>query len=341
MTDALTRALASRDWILADGATGTNLFNMGLQSGDAPEFWNRDEPEKIRTLYRNAVEAGSDLFLTNSFGANASRLKLHDAADKAYEFSKLAAELGREVADASGREIIVAGSVGPTGEIMGAAGTLSHESAVAMFEETGRGLLDGGADVLWVETISAPEEYKAAAEAFANLNAPWCGTMSFDTAGRTMMGLTSEAMVKMVEDLPNPPIGFGANCGVGASDLLRTVLGFAATGTERPIIAKGNAGIPKYVDGHIHYDGTPELMGEYAVMARACGAKIIGGCCGTMPDHLRAMRAALETRAPGPRPTLEEIAATLGGFSSDSDGTGDDATEGRARRGSRRRTKAD
>jgi 5-methyltetrahydrofolate--homocysteine methyltransferase len=339
MSDALSRALAQRDWLLADGATGTNLFNMGLMSGDAPEFWNENEPDKIRALYRGAVEAGSDLFLTNSFGANASRLKLHDAGHRAHELSKLAAELGREIADASGRDVIVAGSVGPTGEIMGAAGNLSHARAVEMFEETAAGLKDGGADVLWVETISAPEEFKAAAEAFANVGMPWCGTMSFDTAGRTMMGMTSADMVKMVEELPNPPLAFGANCGVGASDLLRTVLGFVAQGTERPIIAKGNAGIPKYHEGHIHYDGTPELMAEYALMARNCGARIIGGCCGTMPVHLSAMRKALETHEPGPRPTLEQITQALGGFSSDTDGTGDDpGGKTRERRGRRRRT---
>ncbi len=338
MTDALTDLLSTRDWLLADGATGTNLFNMGLSSGDAPEFWNEQEPDKIRALYRGAVEAGSDIFLTNSFGANASRLKLHDAAGRAYDLSKLSAELGREVADAAGRKVIVAGSVGPTGEIMGAAGTLSHESAVAMFEETAKGLMDGGADVLWVETISAPEEYRAAAEAFANVGAPWCGTMSFDTAGRTMMGVTSADMVRMVEGLGNPPIAFGANCGVGASDLLRTVLGFVAQGTERPVIAKGNAGIPKYVDGHIHYDGTPELMADYACLARDAGARIIGGCCGTMPVHLKAMREALETRPKGPRPTLDQITEALGGFSSDSDGTGDDDGPQRERRGRRRKS---
>ncbi|WP_375258124.1 betaine--homocysteine S-methyltransferase [Citreimonas sp.] len=338
MTDALTKALASRDWLMADGATGTNLFNMGLMSGDAPEFWNETEPDKIRALYRGAVEAGSDLFLTNSFGANASRLKLHDSAHRAHELSRLAAEIGREIADAAGRPVIVAGSVGPTGEIMGAAGTLKHETAVQMFEETAAGLKEGGADVLWVETISAPEEFKAAAEAFANVDMPWCGTMSFDTAGRTMMGLTSSDMVAMVESLPNPPAAFGANCGVGASDLLRTVLGFAAQGTERPIIAKGNAGIPRFEDGHIHYDGTPDLMAEYARLARDSGARIIGGCCGTMPEHLRAMRAALESHTPRARPTLDHIAEVLGGYSSPSDGTGadDDGSPRRVRRGRRR-----
>ncbi|MHC0052859.1 betaine--homocysteine S-methyltransferase [Actibacterium sp. D379-3] len=325
MSNALTRLLETRDWLLADGATGTNLFNMGLSSGDAPELWNVDEPEKIRTLYRGAVEAGSDLFLTNTFGGNASRLKLHSAENRVRELNRVAAELGREVADAADHPVVVAGSVGPTGEIMEPMGPLSYAMAVEIFHEQAEGLKEGGADVLWVETISAQDEYKAAGEAARLAGMPWCGTMSFDTAGRTMMGITSSDMASMVEKLPYPPLAFGANCGVGASDLLRTVLGFAATGTTLPLIAKGNAGIPKYVHGHIHYDGTPALMADYAVLARDCGATIIGGCCGTTPDHLRAMREALETRPRGPRPTLEEIAEKLGGYSSASDGTGDDA----------------
>ena len=332
MTDALTRMLATRDWILADGATGTNLFNMGLQSGDAPEMWNDAHPDRIRSLYRSAVDAGSDLFLTNSFGGNAARLKLHGAQKRARELSRIAAEIGREVADRCERPVIVAGSVGPTGEIMAPMGALTHDLAVEIFHEQAEGLKEGGADVLWLETISAAEEYRAAAEAFRLADMPWCGTMSFDTAGRTMMGVTSEDLAKLVEKLPNPPLAYGANCGVGASDLLRTILGFAAQGPERPLIAKGNAGIPKYHDGHIHYDGTPELMAEYAVLARDAGATIIGGCCGTMPDHLSRMRAALEERPRGPRPTLDQITAALGPFSSASDGTGDDAAPARRAR---------
>ena len=333
--DALSKLLATRDWLMADGATGTNLFNMGLTAGEPPEFWNTDKPDNIRTLYRGAVNAGSDIFLTNTFGGNASRLKLHGAQGRVRELNRIGASLGREIADASGRTVIVAGSMGPTGEIFEPMGTLTHAAAVEMFHEQAEGLKEGGVDVLWIETISAAEEYKAAAEAAALAGMPWCGTMSFDTAGRTMMGLTSAALAEMVETLPNPPIAFGANCGVGASDLMRTVLGFAATGTERPIIAKGNAGIPKYHDGHIHYDGTPELMAEYAVMARDAGVRIIGGCCGTMPEHLRAMRVALESRPKGNRPSLEAIQGKLGGFSSASDGTGDDAGPKRERRGRR------
>ena len=333
MSDLLSRLLETRDWLMADGATGTNLFNMGLSSGDAPEMWNVEHPDRIRTLYRGAVEAGSDIFLTNSFGANAARLKLHNAQGRTRELNRIAASLGREVADAAGRPVVVAGSMGPTGEIFEPMGPMTHAQAVEIFHEQAEGLKEGGADVLWVETISAPEEFKAAAEACALAGMPWCGTMSFDTAGRTMMGVTSAAMVAMVDKLAYPPLAFGANCGVGAADLLRTVLGFMAQGPERPVIAKGNAGIPKYHDGHIHYDGTPELMAEYAVLARDAGVRIIGGCCGTMPEHLRAMRAALESRPRGDRPSLEQIAAKLGGFSSASDGTGgNDDGAGRERR---------
>ena len=338
MTNPFQTLLAEKGVLLADGATGTNLFNMGLMSGDAPELWNTDQSDKIIALYQGAVDAGSDLFLTNSFGANAARLKLHDAAKRTHELSRVAAELGREVADTAGRKVIVAGSVGPTGEIMEPVGALSHAIAVEMFHETADGLKEGGADIGWLETISAPEEFRAAAEGFARAGLDWCGTMSFDTAGRTMMGVTSEAMVDLVTALDPQPLGFGANCGTGASDLLRTILGMAGKDSPLPIIAKGNAGIPKYVDGHIHYDGTPDLMATYAVMARNCGASVIGGCCGTMPAHLEKMRQALDTIPKGSAPDLEEIQAALGAFTSAHDGTGEDAAPARtARRGGRRR----
>lgn len=334
MKNAISNLLDQRDWLLTDGATGTILFNMGLQAGDAPELWNVDAPDKVRALYSGAIDAGSDLFLTNTFGGNASRLKLHDAQSRVGELNRAGAAIGRELADKSGRTVVVAGSIGPTGEIMAPLGPLSEAMATEIFHEQAEALKEGGADVLWVETISAPEEYRAASKAAGLAGMPWVGTMSFDTAGRTMMGLTSKAMVTMVAKLQHQPIAFGANCGVGASDLLRTVLGFSQANAPLPLVAKGNAGIPKYVEGHIHYDGTPDLMADYAVLARDCGARIIGGCCGTTPEHLVKMRAALETRAPGPRAELARIEEALGGFSSPSDGT--DGKTPAPRRGRRR-----
>lgn len=316
MPDPLSQLLASRDWLMADGATGTNLFNMGLPSNVAPDLWNTDQPDKVRRLYRDAVDAGADLFLTNTFGGNASRLRLQGAAHRVRELNRTGAAMARDIADASGRTVVVAGNIGPTGEIMAPIGSLSPARAVEMFHEQAEALKDGGADVLWVETISSEGEFRAAAEAARLAHMPWCGMMSFDTAGRTIMGVTSAQLSALVERLPNPPVAYGANCGVGAADLLRTVRDFVASGNERPIIAKGNAGIPHLEAGHLHYDGTPAIMADYACLARDMGVRIIGGCCGTTPAHLRAMREALETRPPGPRPSLEEIAARLGGFSS-------------------------
>lgn len=241
MADPLTQLLADRDWLMADGATGTNLFNMGLPSDEPPEFWNTEHPDRIRKLHQDAVDAGADLFLTNSFGGNASRLKLRNAAARVTELNRVAAEIGREVADRAGRRVVVAGSMGPTGEIMAPMGGLSHDSAVEMFHEQAEALKAGGADVLWLETISSEEEYRAAAEAIDLTGMPWCGMMSFDTAGRTLMGLTPAQLASLVERLTNSPLAYGANCGVGASDLLRAVQALTATGNERPLIAKGNA----------------------------------------------------------------------------------------------------
>jgi len=340
MTNALTRLLRERDWLLLDGATGTNLFAAGLMSGEAPELWNVDAPDKIRTLHRGFVEAGSDLILTNSFGGTRYRLKLHQAQGRVRELNVAAARLARECADAAGRPVIVAGSVGPTGELLEPVGPLTHADAAAAFEEQIAALMEGGADVIWAETMSSVEEFGAVAEAAANQGVPFCATLSFDTAGRTMMGVTSDAYAALAAALPNPPLAIGANCGTGASDLLRTVMGITGATPEAVVIAKANAGIPKYFDGHIHYDGTPELMADYARLARDAGARLIGGCCGSLPAHIRAMRAALEGHTPGPRPSLDEIRARCGDFTSAHDGTGDAATAGESRRGRRGRRRA-
>jgi len=337
--NALTELLATRDWLMLDGATGTNLFAMGLEAGEAPELWNTDRPDSIRALHDGFIEAGSDLILTNSFGGTRYRLKLHKAEDRVAEINAAAARLARERADAAGRRVVVAGSVGPTGEILAPVGALSHGDAVAAFREQIRALMDNGADVAWAETISSEEEFRAVAEAADAENAPFCGTLSFDTNGRTMMGVTSSAFAGIAGNLPIQPIAFGANCGTGAPDLLRTVLGISEADPDAIIIAKGNAGIPRFVDGEIEYDGTPELMARYACLARDAGARLIGGCCGTRPEHLVAMRAALESHQPGARPSLDRIRSEIGEFTSETDGTGgtDDAPERSAGRRRRRR----
>lgn len=339
MTNRLVELLSERDWLLLDGATGTNLFAMGLEAGDAPELWNIDQPEKIHALHNGFIGAGSDVILTNSFGGTRYRLKLHDAQNRVHELNVAAAQIARTCADAAGRPVIVAGSVGPTGEILEPVGTLSHDAAVAAFREQIAGLMEGGVDVIWAETISSEEEFRAVAEAAEAEDASLCGTLSFDTAGRTMMGVTSSGFAAFAGGLTRPLHALGANCGTGAPDLLRTVAGITEADPNATVIAKANAGIPKYVDGRIEYDGTPDLMARYACLARGLGARLIGGCCGTKPEHLVAMRAALESFVPGARPDLETIRTEIGEFSSADDGAGASAEteeKPRGRRGRRR-----
>ena len=220
MPTSLATLLADRPWILADGATGTNLFNMGLASGEAPELWNETEPGKVRALYDGAIDAGSDLFLTNSFGGNASRLKLHEAEGRAFELNRIAAEIAREAADAARRPVVVAGSMGPTGEIMAPLGPLTVDDAADIFEEQARGLLAGGADVLWVETISAPDElrrrrrghrpHRRALVRHDELRhrRPHDDGPDLRRHGRARRRPSRDQ-----------PLAFGANCGVGASDV--------------------------------------------------------------------------------------------------------------------------
>lgn len=305
----LASLLAEGRVLLADGATGTNLFEMGLANGDAPELWLEAHPDRIGALHRAFVEAGADIILTNSFGCNARRLMLHGLERRARELNRIAATLAREVADASGRRVVVAGSVGPTGDLLAPLGPLTEAEAADVFAEQIAGLQEGGADVAWIETMSAPEEMRAAATAAARIGMDWTLTASFDTAGRTMMGMTPEAFAAFAGTLPTTPLAIGANCGVGASDLLASILGMDVA---VPVIAKANAGIPVVQGDRVVYSGTPQTMELYAHLAIDAGARIVGGCCGTSPAHLAAMRRALDEHHAGARPDLAAIIAALG-----------------------------
>lgn len=308
----LAHRLAEGDVLLADGATGTNLFDMGLTSGDAPELWLEAHPDRVRSLHRAFVQAGADIILTNSFGANGRRLMLHDMEKQARALNRRAAELARAEADAAGRAVIVAGSVGPTGDLFAPLGALTEADAIAVFAEQIEGLKQGGVDVIWIETMSAVEEMRAAAIAAAAAGMPYTLTASFDTAGRTMMGLTPRGFVDFATALLPPPLAVGSNCGVGAADLVVSVLAMTGDLPGTPIIAKANAGIPTVHGDHTHYSGTPETMAAYTHLAIDSGARIIGGCCGTTPAHLAAMRAALDAHLAGDRPDTAQITAALG-----------------------------
>lgn len=313
MTGLLEDLLSTRDWLLADGATGTSLFALGLPHGEAPERWNLEEPEQVRAHHRAFVMAGSDIILTNTFGGTANRLKLHGLDGSVFAVNRAAAELlGEEIARA-GRPIVNAGSVGPTGDLFQPLGPLSHEDGVAAFAAQIEGLKAGGADVAWIETMSSEEELLAALEAARAVGLPACCTMSFDTNGRTMMGVTPRRLVEIVHGLDVRPVAFGGNCGTGASDLLAGLLSLRGrTEAGDVLIAKANCGIPEYVDGAIRYNGTPELMASFATLARDLGTRIIGGCCGTTAEHVRIMREALEATEPAAAPDLEAIVTRVG-----------------------------
>ncbi|MGZ6908422.1 MAG: betaine--homocysteine S-methyltransferase [Acidimicrobiia bacterium] len=319
MRSGLAELLNAKGVLLADGATGTNYFAMGLGSGDAPELWNVDHPDRVQALHQQFVDAGADIILTNTFGCNRHRLALHDAEERVGELARRAAVLAREVADAADRPVVVAGSVGPTGSLFAPLGELTTADAEDTFREEIEALVSGGVDVAWIETMSAPEEVRAAATAAIDVGVPYVATCSFDTAGRTMMGLLPGDLTRVFAELPVAPVATGANCGVGASDILVSLLAMTERDSETAFVSKGNCGIPEFRGAEIHYSGTPELMARYVGLAVAAGARVVGGCCGTSPEHLAAMRvaldAALEDRAldgPGPRPTLETVVDMIG-----------------------------
>jgi methionine synthase I (cobalamin-dependent) len=310
MRTTLDALLALDRPLLADGATGTNFFEMGLGPGEPPELWNLDQPAKVTELHQAFVDAGADIILTNTFGCNRYRLNLHGNGDRTYDIAKRAAELAGAVADAADRPVLVAGSVGPTGELLQPLGAISEDDAYEAFREQVQGLLDGGADLAWIETKSAPEEMRAAARAAISLGMPYAVTGSFDTAGRTMMGLAPADLAGVFASLDVQPVAIGANCGVGASDLLVAVQEISHDSAV--IIAKSNCGIPQFQGAEIVYSGDPLLMAQYATLAVDSGARIIGGCCGTSPEHLAEMKRALVAHVPGDAPTVELIVEAIG-----------------------------
>ena len=312
MRTSLERLLAEQTPVLADGATGTNYFDMGLESGEPPELWNVEQPAKVADLHRRFVSAGADIILTNTFGCNRNRLGLHHAEHRVFVLAKAAAAIARTVVDEADRPVVVAGSVGPTGELFAPLGALTPESAVASFREQIEGLVAGGADVAWIETMSAPAEIRAAAVAAIDVGMSYTATCSFDTAGRTMMGLLPGDLARVFDGLATAPLAYGANCGVGAPDILVSMLELTSAEPLAVTICKGNCGVPRFEGTEIVYTGTPELMGRYATLAVATGARVIGGCCGTSPEHVAAMRAAIDRGSAVARPDLDRIIAEVG-----------------------------
>jgi 5-methyltetrahydrofolate--homocysteine methyltransferase len=312
MSDRLSRLLSSRAHLVLDGAMGTSLMTMGLPQGRPPEPWNEDAPELVRQLHDAYVAAGADVLLTNSIGANASRLRGVGAERRVSPLNRAAATLARAAADAADRAVIVAGSVGPTGERIGPDGTLEVASAQRIFSEQAHALAAGGVDVLWLETFTSLSELGAAFDAAASTTLPIVATLVFGDAGQTLSGDSKEAVAAFFETRSPTAIAIGANCGSGPTSILEALRALRDGGcTARVLVAKSNCGLPERKDGRLVYPASPDVMAQYARFARDAGARLIGGCCGATPTHVRAMAEALATHDRGELPSPAEVAAAL------------------------------
>lgn len=314
MSDLLSELFNQKEIIMADGAMGTNLFDLGLANGAAGERWCVEQPDRVRSVHQRFVEAGADIILTNSFGANRYRFKLHRIEDRVREINIAAAKVARAVADAAERPVVVAGSIGPTGDILEPLGERTQREAEDAFAQQAEALKEGGVDIAWIETMFAHDELAAAVKGVHRAGLPYVATMTFDMGGRTMMGLKPHDAIEPTKDFESRPIAFGANCGVGPAQLLDSIIGLGrGARDDTVIVAKSNCGIPQVGDdGNIVYSGTPQIMADFACLVRDAGARIIGGCCGTTPVHLRAMVEALRVRPKGPLPSYENIERLLG-----------------------------
>jgi 5-methyltetrahydrofolate--homocysteine methyltransferase len=284
--------------LIADGATGTMLQSLGLPAGVAPELWNVERPDAVRALYQAYLDAGSGVILTNTFGG--SRLKLERAGslgERCAELNQAAARLAKESA---GSGAYVAGDIGPTGELMEPYGLLSYADAVDVFAQQAQALVEGGVDLIWVETMSDLNEAKAAVEAANQVtDLPVFCSLSFGASGRTMMGVTPAQAVEAL--WPLGLMAIGANCGEGV-DVIELVLPqmhaalqeLAGPG-DYPLIAKPNAGLPRLVDGETVFDVGPSELAAYLPRFVEWGAQVIGACCGSSPEHIAALAAAVRS----------------------------------------------
>ena len=318
----LDELIAERGHLVIDGAMGTELFARGLPPGDAPERMNLDMAEAVQAVHRAYVEAGSDIILSNSFGGTKFRLALHHLEDRVVEINEAAARNARVAADEADRRVLVAGSMGPSGELIVPLGSLDPADAQSAFAAQAEGLTKGGADLLWIETMSSLEEVEAAlAGAREASDLPVTVTLSFDTAGRTMMGVTGTLAAERLTELGVAAIG--ANCGNNLPET-EAALAEIRAATHVPVISKANAGIPEWHGAELSYSGSPDVMGAHAHRMRAAGIQIIGGCCGNSPAHVAAIRAVLDGTVPVPDVHVDEAPVRASG-------------DGSARRNRRRR----
>ncbi len=291
--NSIESLLAAENCLLLDGAMGTMLMAAGLESGEAPELWNVEHPERVRAVHRAYIAAGSRLILTNSFGGSAFRLRRHGLYSRAFELNRAAGEIARLEAEAAPHTVLVAGSMGPTGEMLVPLGKMEPGEAVQIFAEQAAALAAGGVDLLWIETMSDLGEVEAAVSAARHSapQLPLAVTMTYESRGRTMMGVRPQQAAAAMKAAGVKIIG--ANCGTGPDGVEQVIAILREAYPEATLIAKANAGLPHMEGGVTTYDGTPDVMAGYARRARQLGATLIGACCGSTPAHIQAMASAL------------------------------------------------
>jgi methionine synthase I (cobalamin-dependent) len=273
--------------VICDGAVGTQLYSRSARTDQCLDHLNLTQSDLVRSVHRDYVLAGAQIIETNTFGANRIRLTGHELADMVQEINLAGARLARQEAKEGA---LVAGSIGPTGKILEPYGVLSPEEARDAFAEQAEALKDGGVDVIFVETMADLAEATAAVRAARHTGLPVVAQMSFAQEGRTMMGVAPADAVRALEALGADVVG--ANCGTGFHDMLAVVKEMMAV-ARRPVIAQPNAGFPQFVDGRMVYMSSPAYLADYARQFADLGVAIIGGCCGTTPDHIRAIALAL------------------------------------------------
>ena len=284
--------LAATEPVLVDGGMGTLLQDNGLDDGGSGELWNVERPDVVLDAHRAYAAAGARILTTNTFGGTRPRLDMHGLGDRVHELNQAGARLARQVADEHGA--LVAGDLGPTGELMSPLGTMDAAEAQAIFAAQLAGLRDGGIDLVLIETMSDLAEVEAAVAAAREVvpDLPIIATLSFDTNLRTMMGVAPATAVAALASAGAAAVG--ANCGRGPGEMAAIAAQMVAVRPEGLLlVAQSNAGLPQVVGDHFEYDATPDDMARHAVELRDIGIDLIGACCGSTPDHVEAMSRAI------------------------------------------------
>ena len=278
--------------VVLDGGMGTLLQDRGLVDGGAGELWNVERPDDVRAAHEEYARAGARVLTTNTFGGTRPRLRMHGLEDRVHELNRAAAEVARSVADDHG--IVVAGDLGPTGELLSPLGTMEPTEAQEIFEEQLRGLAAGGIDLVLIETMSELGEVEAAVRAARSVvpELPVVATLSFDTNLRTMMGVRPADAVRTLAELGVDAVG--ANCGRGPEEMEQIAAELADARPEGVLlVAQSNAGLPQVVGDHFEYDKGPDELATHAQTLQKLGIDLVGACCGSTPAHIAAISAAV------------------------------------------------